>query len=91
KIRLETFTYDKSVEHMDYRKVLIDSINNDFPKKRTTSKGKTVGNVYDYLEREICKPEEKSEKTTCQVRFEEDISHKDNVVDNIGKKDSIIT
>ncbi|CAG8703430.1 17047_t:CDS:2 [Racocetra fulgida] len=40
KIRLETFTYDKSVEHMDYKKVLIDSINNDFPKKEQLLKAK---------------------------------------------------
>ncbi|CAG8840537.1 40939_t:CDS:2, partial [Gigaspora margarita] len=38
KVRL--FTYDKFVEHMSYKKVLTDYINNDFPKKEQLLKAR---------------------------------------------------
>ncbi|CAG8811942.1 4989_t:CDS:2 [Gigaspora margarita] len=40
KVRLGTFTYDKTVEHMNYEKDLTDSINSDFPKKEQLLKAR---------------------------------------------------
>ncbi|KAF0444400.1 hypothetical protein F8M41_003460 [Gigaspora margarita] len=48
KVRLGTFTYDKSVEHMSYKKALTDSINNDFPKKEQLLKARRDWAVNKY-------------------------------------------
>ncbi|CAG8818878.1 566_t:CDS:1, partial [Dentiscutata erythropus] len=40
KIRLGTFTYDKSIEYMGYQKALADFIKNDFPRKKQLIKAR---------------------------------------------------